>query len=273
MNERLIVFGDDGSTYADRAWLWINHQRWSGWAVEVVNTRYDPGDLWSDDLPVRLHRWQPDTPRKPFAECGLGDVRHLQATADARLVLDSRHDADLIVVGPKGRFGLKALLLGSTAEHLLHHPPAPLVIAKTPDSAQHILVCTDGSQHAHRAIETFARLPLAAQASHVSVLGVVDTLASDRQVVTTGLERAAQTLAEFDPEIVLAEAEEQVAATLLEHANSLPAHLLVMGTRGHTGLRRVLVGSTAGAIARLATAAVLIVPPPSKDEGSGRSDP
>ena len=36
MAEQLLVFGDDGSSGADVAWLWVNEQVWPGWRIEVV---------------------------------------------------------------------------------------------------------------------------------------------------------------------------------------------------------------------------------------------
>ena len=46
---------------------------------------------------------------------------------------------------------------------------------------------------------------------------------------------------------------------ILDEAERLPADLIVMGTRGLTGLKHVLVGSTAERIVRLAACPVLTV--------------
>jgi len=46
---------------------------------------------------------------------------------------------------------------------------------------------------------------------------------------------------------------------ILEAAEALPADLIVMGTHGHTGLKHVVLGSTAERIVRLAPCAVLTV--------------
>ena len=52
-----------------------------------------------------------------------------------------------------------------------------------------------------------------------------------------------------------------VPATLLAEARAYRAGLLVMGTRGHTGLKRLVMGSVAAAVAAKAPCPALLVPP------------
>lgn len=52
---------------------------------------------------------------------------------------------------------------------------------------------------------------------------------------------------------------EPAALAIVAHAESLPADLIVMGTRGHTGLKHVLLGSVAERVVRLAACPVLTV--------------
>ena len=56
--------------------------------------------------------------RHAFAEAGLETVRTFTTGSDAYSGL-SAMDADLVVVGPRGRGGLAGMVLGSTVEHLL----------------------------------------------------------------------------------------------------------------------------------------------------------
>jgi nucleotide-binding universal stress UspA family protein len=53
--------------------------------------------------------------------------RELLSAADA-------HDADLIVAGARGHGGVGALLLGSTAEALVHRSARPVLILRAPES-------------------------------------------------------------------------------------------------------------------------------------------
>ena len=52
---------------------------------------------------------------------------------------------------------------------------------------------------------------------------------------------------------------EPVEIAILEHAKQLPADMIVMGTRGLTGLKHVVLGSSAERVVRLARCPVLTV--------------
>jgi nucleotide-binding universal stress UspA family protein len=267
VNDPLLVFGDDGSAHADRAWLWICNQRWPGWHVEVVTSDSDPRDVWTDELPLHLDPWTPSSPRRAFAETGIAEVRHLHCDADARLALGARTDASLIVVGPKGRHSLKTLFLGSTADHLLRHAPAPVLVATTSTPARTVLVAVDGSACAHHAVEVLAGLPLAGDAERIIVIGVSPPENGEDRTpaIEAGIERARAALAPFPTEPLLVRDAVNPAEPIVEQARSSRVDLVVAGTRGVSGLRRLLVGSTANALAQASPSAILFVPP---DEGA-----
>jgi nucleotide-binding universal stress UspA family protein len=52
------------------------------------------------------------------------------------------------------------------------------------------------------------------------------------------------------------------ADEIVTHANRIGAELIVTGTHGRTGLRKVLLGSVAEQVVRKATCPVMVVPPP-----------
>lgn len=261
--EPIMAFGDDRSLHSDRAWLWINDQRWPGWDVEVITAERTPRDVVSDDLPVALEEWTPNSPRKAFADTGITSVRHLRSTADPRLVFSACDHASLLVVGPKGAHALQTFLLGGTSDHLLRYSPAPLVIAKTPDPATRILVCTDGSPGAARAVEAFAGLPLAADAEQIAVIGVDPAGMHDvRAQIFDGVDAATEALSSFSPESLRVESEGGIVSCIVHHVDTYRAQLVVVGTSGLSGWRRFVVGSTARGIAHHAPCSVLVVPEP-----------
>ncbi|MDA8270761.1 MAG: universal stress protein [Actinomycetota bacterium] len=51
----------------------------------------------------------------------------------AQTIMDRAKEADMVVVGSRGRGGFSALLLGSVGQQLVHHCPAPVVIIHLAD--------------------------------------------------------------------------------------------------------------------------------------------
>lgn len=250
MTHRLL-FGDDGSVYADAAWLWINSHNWPGWAIDVVNA--------ADDHPVSLYR---ELLRGTVAQA----VHVEQITGDPRWVLHKYgHSRDLIVVGSRGQGLMKRLHLGSTSEWLMHGPPAPLVIVRSGHRTKRALLAHDGSGHAHSAERALSAMPWIGEVT-IKVLVV----AEQRDPVTVA-EEAAKRLAEVAGEVtveVLQPDELQVfyrpRDVILEAACSWQPDLIALGSRGLTaweslneiGLHRA--GSTASAIAQHANCNVLL---------------
>ena len=246
-----LVFGDDGSPAADVVWLWINSHPWPGWRLEIVTAQNPPIGPPPTTEGATLHHWDPPTPRTPFAESAFAEVEHLTAQIDPRLALG--RPADLLVVGPRGPGLLKALHLGSTAEWLLQHPIGPLIIARSGHPAQKILVCHDGSPHAQRTVQCLTNLPWIAGVA-VTIL-VVDDGRSDTEHAGT------MARCEFDTVGISSEilrVDGRPTAAILEAIEQRVPDIVALGTRGLTGMRRLHLGSTAGAIAHAAPCSVLL---------------
>jgi nucleotide-binding universal stress UspA family protein len=58
-------------------------------------------------------------------------------TGAARGLLDAAIGADLLVVGSRGRGGVRGLLLGSVSLQCLHHAPCPVVVVRTAAESDH----------------------------------------------------------------------------------------------------------------------------------------
>jgi len=255
-----LVFGDDGSTHADVVWSWIESHPWPGWRVSVVTAVPPEGPPVGPER-AALRPWTPPSPRVPFAADV--EVEHLMAEADPRLVLDSCHDAALVAVGPRGRGALKHLHLGSTTEWLLssHRPLTPVVVVRSPKQVQRVLLCVDGSVHAQQAAATLAGLPLAAGCD-VTVLGVsgggVDTGPAVAEAAAT-LEQAGARVEQRLRDALTQTAAFDVRSVIHEEIDELEPDLVVLGTRGRGGLKRLLLGSVASSVVRHAPCSVLVV--------------
>nr|WP_042178593.1 universal stress protein [Kibdelosporangium sp. MJ126-NF4]CEL13279.1 Universal stress protein family [Kibdelosporangium sp. MJ126-NF4]CTQ98970.1 Universal stress protein family [Kibdelosporangium sp. MJ126-NF4] len=71
----------------------------------------------------RLAGWQEKYPDVPVA-------RIVTRDRPAHSLLEQARDAQLVVVGSRGRGGLTGLLLGSTSQALLHHAPCPVAVIR-----------------------------------------------------------------------------------------------------------------------------------------------
>ena len=92
---RLLVLADDHSEGASTAWEWICAQTWPDWDAEIVT-------VVDVDLPGAAKaepcEWEPAVRRVPHRSTRLGEVRHIRAPGDARVVLGAV-EADLLVIG------------------------------------------------------------------------------------------------------------------------------------------------------------------------------
>ena len=140
-----------------------------------------------------------------------------------------------------------------------------------------ILVATDFSEDADAAIETAIEMARAFgsrlelfHAYHVDVpaiyggfggdfsipMDLLDPIREGAQASMAQLvERVAKSGVEVDGKVSM----ERPATAILNEAERLPADLVVMGTRGLSGLAHVLLGSTADRVIRLAECPVLTI--------------
>ncbi len=133
-----------------------------------------------------------------------------------------------------------------------------------------ILLCYDGSDDAFRAIEFAGSLFPGRPAVVLSVwekYGVLSGIprvddelmqAATEEMAADGSERAVTAGLAATP--VAIEAEDGVAAAIVAAAEQHDASLIVMGTRGNTGLRSLLLGSISNEVAHHAHRPLLIVP-------------
>jgi nucleotide-binding universal stress UspA family protein len=152
---------------------------------------------------------------------------------------------------------------------------------------RNILVAIDGSKESDKAIEVAADLAVKLEAKvtflhviNVPELGEVpgmsekpDKAIRDR-LMDAGkkiLEKATQSTRR--KKVVTSEKISfgYPADTIVKEASTLGADLIAMGSRGTTGIRRVMIGSTAEKVLRWSSVPVLIVKEPSETGIEGES--
>jgi nucleotide-binding universal stress UspA family protein len=189
--------------------------------------------------------------------------------------------AELTVIGTHGRTGVKRFFLGSVAERLIKRTPqSSLVVRGAPVAGgafRRVLVATDFSDAALAALRI--AITLAAPDATFDVIhawqypiGTWGRLAERmpafgaiRDAIVSGAQAQADALAAraatFGRAIQVELIQGAAAATIHERAEAGRHDLIAVGTHGHQGVRRVLVGSVAEAVVRHAGASVVVAHP------------
>ncbi len=199
-------------------------------------------------------------------------------------------DVDLIVVGTRGRTGLKHLAMGSVAERVIRHATCPVLTVKADASRggirpEVVVVPTDFSPTARRALKLAEQIAAAmgpsrlilAHAYYVpvelEVLAGAEGSSSDglllgriSEAATAELERMLEELQEAGVSVEYVARHGAPDHVIADIVRENAADLIVMGTHGRTGVSRVLLGSVAEHVVRLAPCPVLTVGPPHLQE-------
>jgi nucleotide-binding universal stress UspA family protein len=188
--------------------------------------------------------------------------------------------AGLVVVGSHGHTAIGRLLLGSVAKAVVHNALCSVEIVRPkprgPSGAMKILLPTDGSRYSVTAVRSVAARPWP-QGSEMKVVSVVDeTLPVADSWYTEG-EWLEHQLAEKvkECEEALSVNTQILAATglrvtsellkggvrwrLLDEASHWGANLIVVGSHGRRGIKRLLLGSVSEELALHANCSVEIV--------------
>ena len=183
--------------------------------------------------------------------------------------------ADLIVVGSHGRTGVKRFLIGSVAERVVRHAACSVLVARrdAPDGGyRRVLVGTDLTPQLDTSVARV--LPLLARGARIDLVHcwqapwVGDPVAFAHQdeladVLAPALRDAATRVREMlrdraDVELVPSMFTAPPAHGLVDAAEASGADLVVVGSHGRRGLRRLLLGSVAEVTLRHARCSVLV---------------
>jgi nucleotide-binding universal stress UspA family protein len=211
--------------------------------------------------------------------------RTLLTGRPASVIVDeaSAFRAELVVVGSRGRGPLKSMLLGSVSAEVVDHAPCPVLVVRRA-AVGSVMLAVDGSASAEAAV-TFVRGCHFLSEYPVEVLSVALAPSAPPPVPLTSVSDAAfesydanvETNREWSRSIAATAAESLRAGGLharwsisqgnpaheiIEAGRSFGSDLIVVGSRGHTGLARIVLGSVARNVLLHAHASVLIVREP-----------
>ncbi len=195
-------------------------------------------------------------------------------------------EAGLVVVGSRGLHGWRRAIAGSISSSVAHASSVPVLVAGAPGRVSRVVVGYDGSEAARAALEVAAGLPLAGapewvvcvayEAAPPLASGIAPTMmvameeayAADLAVAKATAEAAAREalgmLAAHGIAALTALGHGTAPDVLLDVAGHAVPTLLVVGDRGRSPLRRLVLGSTSSALLGAGHVDVLIAhgPPP-----------
>lgn len=288
-----VIVGIDGSDCAEHALRW---------AVNKTGTFGRVVPITSFQLPTTFDlvgRRQAGTNPAVYRSAAEARLNTTVADVDPALVNKARvieshpgiglvraaEDANLLVVGTRGRGGVTAALLGSVSSYCVNHAAVPVAVIP-PDSPSEeplstIIVGIDSSKNADAAlqwaIEHASPEGTVVAAGAGSVFGYMSggfdpTPAllehQIRELVEESVARVGVPVG-TGPKIVIMTDPNDARVVLLEMAAEVDADVLVLGARGTEGIPYLLLGSVSTALVHHPIRPTVIVPG-SETRGSNR---
>ena len=190
-------------------------------------------------------------------------------------------EADLLVVGTRGKSGLAHVLVGSTAERVIRSAPCPVLAVPTLKddrsteesiSLKRILVPTDFSDCSLDALEYAAVVASQSKAS-VELLHVLEPVyygldftfehagerERKRKQIAQVLEDVSADLSKAGILVKTGIRGGMPPDTILEYVQTSASDLIIMGTHGRRGLSHLMTGSVTEAVLRRGRCPVLAV--------------
>ncbi len=295
-----ILLAVDGSPSASRARDLVASLPWpAGSTVRLVAALDVAPGLWGGPwipaIPAGADEYEAHALREltavideacaPLEAAGLTVEADVLRGAPAFAIPDEakRWKPDVTVVGSRGHGPVESALLGSVSSAVVDHALTPVLVARG-DHVRSIVLAEDGSPAGIAARDLVLGWPAFAGIP-VRVIGVVDVAAPWRSGIAPTMFSAAMDLytemitnsRETYRQVVAATVatlqaagrtadgdlrEGDPADQLVQAVHDPAGDLIVIGSRGHTGVSRIVMGSVAHSVLLHARCSVLVVKQP-----------
>jgi nucleotide-binding universal stress UspA family protein len=217
-----------------------------------------------------------DRYRSVIEAAGFGVETHVVRGTPYRRIngIAETERADLSVVASRGQSPLENRIIGSTARNLARTTVVPLLVNRVeratddPDVLrehlfQRVLFATDFSENAERAFDAFSYLRHATEeATLVHVRSPKDEGADAEADPRERLAERAETLENWNIETRTEVRQGDPADEILAVEEAVTPSTVLVGSRGRSRIRRLLLGSVSEEIVTRAAGNVFLVPPP-----------
>jgi nucleotide-binding universal stress UspA family protein len=201
-----------------------------------------------------------------------------------------QHPLDLIVLGARGLRGTLGILLGGVAQQIVERADTPVLVVRTPyNGLRRVLLTIDESLYSQLAIQYLAHFPLPVgveiSVMHVlppiystarlpyawpdPVVGPFPTAQDEALLMQQAkfeeeegkklLDMAMETLKSFNRKATCQLSQGDAATEIIEFAKETTTDLIVVGSRGLSRIRGLLLGSVSRKLVHYASCSVLIV--------------
>jgi nucleotide-binding universal stress UspA family protein len=239
-------------------------------------------------IPSNVHAGMPGMNFEKRRERGLERYRNVMERAgfevETHVVRGTPHrringiaetvHADVTIIGSRGQSPLENRVIGSTARNLARTTVVPLLVNRvqrgTDDPEilrehlfERMLYATDFSENAARAFEAFSYLRHATQeATLVHVESPKEPDFEEDTEPREQLAELAETLENWDIDTRIEVRRGDPAEEILAVEKAVTPSTILLGSRGRSRLRRLLLGSVSEEIVARADGNVYLVPPP-----------
>ncbi len=219
-----------------------------------------------------------DRQRRILEDAGLSvSTRAVRGTPHRRINgVAEQVDAALIVVGSRGQSPLEQRYIGSTVRNIARTAVRPLLVQRIGERDdeheverehlfERVLYATDFSENAEHAFEQFEHLETPTQEAtllHVAPPGRrAESETEDVPDAEVRLGKLADKLEGMGIDATIAVREGEAVEEILAAESEFDPTTILMGSRGKSRLRRLLLGSTSQDVIAQSNANVLVVPP------------
>lgn len=281
-----IVVGYDASPESDVALAWAAARaEMTGASLHLV--RAVQSDLVIDVLGTDKEVAPAKLPKVEEIKDQLGQdrVTLVQSVGSpSEALVKASEDAELVVIGTRGRNTVVAGLIGSTAYAVTAHAHSPVVVVRTGDDQETapvpgpdapVVIGVESAESSKASLDTAARLaaeydaplrlvratdvvPVAAMTAAAAVASV-ELISSLEQGDEETLAECAAYVKQQHPDLTLelVRGSGEPSRVLMENTDN--AGIIVVGSRGLGGFRGLLLGSVSHAVIHGATCPVLVL--------------